>query len=108
MRRFLLSGIVAGLALAGCASEAPAPAAGEEAPASHSLVLGGGGLAAGDKTIAFSQERAEAEAALAGGGRLVLRPSGTEPVVRVTVEADDDALMRQVLERLAGAVRAAA
>ena len=52
--------------------------------------------------------RADAEAALAGRGRLVLRPSGTEPVVRVTVEADAAALMRQVLERLAEVVRAAA
>ena len=51
--------------------------------------------------------RAEAEAALEGRGRLVLRPSGTEPVVRVTVEADDASLMDQVLERLAGVVRAA-
>ena len=51
--------------------------------------------------------RAEAEAALLGRGRLVLRPSGTEPVVRVTVEADDEALMASVLERLAGVVRAA-
>jgi len=51
--------------------------------------------------------RAEAEAALQGRGRLVLRPSGTEPVVRVTVEADDEALMQRVLERLSEAVRAA-
>ncbi len=57
---------------------------------------------------AVQAARAEAEAALAGRGRLVLRPSGTEPVVRVTVEADDDQLMRQVLERLAEVVRAAA
>jgi phosphoglucosamine mutase len=51
--------------------------------------------------------RREAEAALEGRGRLVLRPSGTEPVVRVTVEAADAALMEQVLERLSSAVRAA-
>jgi phosphoglucosamine mutase len=51
--------------------------------------------------------RIEAEAALDGRGRLVLRPSGTEPVVRVTVEAADAALMEQVLERLSSAVRAA-
>ena len=57
---------------------------------------------------AVQAARAEAEAALAGRGRLVLRPSGTEPVVRVTVEADDAALMQQVLERLAEVVRAAA
>jgi phosphoglucosamine mutase len=57
---------------------------------------------------AVQAARAEAEAALAGRGRLVLRPSGTEPVVRVTVEANDGELMRQVLDRLAEAVRAAA
>jgi phosphoglucosamine mutase len=57
---------------------------------------------------AVQAARAEAEMALAGRGRLVLRPSGTEPVVRVTVEADDGELMRQVLDRLAEAVRAAA
>ncbi|KFN51037.1 hypothetical protein N790_14860 [Arenimonas malthae CC-JY-1] len=57
---------------------------------------------------AVQAARAEAEAALAGRGRLVLRPSGTEPVVRVTVEADDAALMQQVLDRLAEVVRAAA
>jgi phosphoglucosamine mutase len=51
--------------------------------------------------------RAEAEAALLGRGRLVLRPSGTEPVVRVTVEADDEGLMQRVLDRLAEVVRAA-
>ncbi len=68
-------------------------------------------IAAGAKPLdapAVQAARAEAEAALAGRGRLVLRPSGTEPVVRVTVEADDEALMQQVLDRLAGAVRAAA
>jgi phosphoglucosamine mutase len=37
----------------------------------------------------------------------VLRPSGTEPVVRVTVEADDAALMQLVLDRLSAAVQAA-
>ncbi len=51
---------------------------------------------------------AQAQAAVAGRGRAFLRPSGTEPVVRVTVEADDDALMQSTLERLAEAVRAAA
>jgi phosphoglucosamine mutase len=56
---------------------------------------------------AVQAARAEAEAVLAGKGRLVLRASGTEPVVRVTVEAADAALVQQVLERLSGAVRAA-
>jgi len=57
---------------------------------------------------AVREARAEAEAALKGRGRLVLRPSGTEPVVRVTVEASDAALMQQVLDRLSEVVRAAA
>ena len=51
---------------------------------------------------------ADAQAAVAGRGRAFLRPSGTEPVVRVTVEADDDALMQATLDALADAVRAAA
>ncbi len=51
---------------------------------------------------------AAAQAAVAGRGRAFLRPSGTEPVVRVTVEADDAALMASTLEALADAVRSAA
>ncbi|RZA32096.1 MAG: phosphoglucosamine mutase, partial [Lysobacteraceae bacterium] len=51
---------------------------------------------------------AEAQASVAGRGRAFLRPSGTEPVVRVTVEADDDMLVQNTLEKLADAVRAAA
>jgi phosphoglucosamine mutase len=51
---------------------------------------------------------AEARLAVEGRGRAFLRPSGTEPVVRVTVEADDVALMRATLGALADAVRAAA
>jgi phosphoglucosamine mutase len=51
---------------------------------------------------------AEAERAVQGRGRAFLRPSGTEPVVRVTVEADDAALMQATLDRLAEAVNAAA
>ncbi|UOF12847.1 phosphoglucosamine mutase [Lysobacter capsici] len=49
----------------------------------------------------------QAEAAVAGHGRAFLRPSGTEPVVRVTVEADDATLMQNTLDSLAAAVRAA-
>ena len=44
---------------------------------------------------------------LAGQGRLVIRPSGTEPVIRVMGEAEDralvDALVRDVCEAVAGA-----
>jgi phosphoglucosamine mutase len=67
-------------------------------------------IAAGVKPLdapEVQQARTAAEAALNGKGRLVLRPSGTEPVVRVTVEAADGVLMQQVLDRLAEVVRAA-
>ena len=51
---------------------------------------------------------ADAQRAVEGRGRAFLRPSGTEPVVRVTVEADDAALVQSTLDALAEAVRAAA
>jgi phosphoglucosamine mutase len=51
---------------------------------------------------------ADAQRAVEGRGRAFLRPSGTEPVVRVTVEADDAALMQSTLDKLAEAVKAAA
>ena len=56
---------------------------------------------------AVQAARKQAEDSLEGKGRLVLRPSGTEPVVRVTVEAADAALMERVLSELSDAVRAA-
>ncbi|MDR2895249.1 MAG: phosphoglucosamine mutase [Propionibacteriaceae bacterium] len=48
---------------------------------------------------------AAAEAELAGAGRVVLRPSGTEPVVRVMVEADTHDRAQGVAEHLADVVR---
>ena len=46
----------------------------------------------------------EAERALEGGGRIILRPSGTEPVVRVTVEGKNVEQVQQLARRLAGVV----
>ncbi|HEX8498415.1 MAG TPA: phosphoglucosamine mutase [Actinomycetales bacterium] len=48
---------------------------------------------------------ASAELELAGQGRVLLRPSGTEQLVRVMVEATEAAHARSVAERLAGLVR---
>ena len=45
------------------------------------------------------------QAQLAGHGRVVLRPSGTEPLVRVTVEAVDADLVARLVDELAAAVR---
>ena len=44
---------------------------------------------------------------LAGRGRVVLRASGTEPVVRVMVEADGRALAQSCAEQLVGALQPA-
>ena len=49
---------------------------------------------------------AEEEAALGDNGRVLLRPSGTEPIVRVMVEAATEELAHDVAGRLAGVVRA--
>ncbi len=49
----------------------------------------------------------EAESELNGQGRVILRPSGTEPVVRVTVEGRESSRVQVLAEQLADAVREA-
>lgn len=51
---------------------------------------------------------AEGEAALAGRGRLVIRPSGTEPLIRVMAEGDDAGQVERVVDMICDAVRAVA
>jgi len=48
---------------------------------------------------------AEAEQALDGKGRVLLRPSGTEPLLRVMVEGEDKLLVEQSAQRIADVVR---
>ncbi|QLB12837.1 phosphoglucosamine mutase [Bisgaardia hudsonensis] len=47
----------------------------------------------------------EVEAKLAGKGRILLRKSGTEPLIRVMVECEDGALAQECAEKIASAVR---
>jgi phosphoglucosamine mutase len=50
---------------------------------------------------------ADVESRLAGAGRIVLRPSGTEPLIRVMVEGREEPLARACAEQIAEAVRVA-
>ena len=50
----------------------------------------------------------DGHAALANSGRLVIRKSGTEPLIRIMGEGDDRQLVRRVVEDIAGAVSKAA
>jgi phosphoglucosamine mutase len=53
----------------------------------------------------IAQAVAAAEARLGDSGRVLLRPSGTEPMVRVMVEAADQPVADEIAESLAAVVR---
>jgi phosphoglucosamine mutase len=59
-----------------------------------------------DAAEQVAAEIAAVEARLAGHGRVLLRPSGTEPLLRVMVEATDTAVANEAAEELAAVVRA--
>jgi phosphoglucosamine mutase len=68
-------------------------------------------FARGGKPLENAQVQAAisaAEARLNGSGRVLVRPSGTEPLIRVMAEGDDRALVQQLVSEIAGAVKAAA
>jgi phosphoglucosamine mutase len=56
----------------------------------------------------IAEAAARVEARIAGRGRILLRPSGTEPLLRVMVEGEDPEEVLAAAEELAGTVRAAA
>jgi phosphoglucosamine mutase len=66
---------------------------------------------AGGKPLDNAQVKnaiAEAEKRLNGAGRVLVRASGTEPIIRIMAEGDDEKLVGQLVREIAGAVRGAA
>ena len=57
---------------------------------------------------AVKKRIADAEQELEGRGRLLIRKSGTEPLIRVMAEGDDPALVEKVVDDICEAVQAAA
>lgn len=56
---------------------------------------------------AVMRKIAEAEARIAGLGRILIRKSGTEPLIRVMAECEDEALLRETVAGIVAAVEAA-
>ena len=50
---------------------------------------------------------AEGEKELSGTGRLLIRKSGTEPLIRVMAEGEDEALVGAVVDRICGVIQTA-
>jgi phosphoglucosamine mutase len=61
-----------------------------------------------DKHDAIKKAQTDAEKSLSGKGRVLLRPSGTEPVLRVMVEGEPRDAIQSAAERIADAVKQAA
>ena len=47
----------------------------------------------------------DAKATLGDGGRIVVRPSGTEPLIRVMAEGEDEALVKTQVDTVAEVIR---
>jgi phosphoglucosamine mutase len=60
------------------------------------------------KHHSITKAQADAERSLSGRGRVLLRPSGTEPVLRVMVEGEPREAIESAADSIARAVRSAA
>jgi phosphoglucosamine mutase len=105
-------GLVAGLQVLAALVEAKSPASEllrqfEPLPQLHKNVRFNGGTEPLESDI-VRKRIAAAEAELAGRGRLVIRKSGTEPLIRVMAEGDDPALVERLVDEICEAVQAAA
>jgi phosphoglucosamine mutase len=61
-----------------------------------------GGSPLDDKNVKSAIK--DAEAMLGNTGRLVIRPSGTEPLIRVMAEGEDETLVRKIVNDLCGVI----
>ena len=104
-------GLVAGLQVLAALVEAKKPASEllrqfEPLPQLLKNVRFNGGAPLEDASV--RKRIAAAEAELEGRGRLVIRKSGTEPLIRVMAEGDDPALVERLVDDICEAVQSAA
>lgn len=59
-----------------------------------------------DSSVAISAAMKSVQDQLGSTGRVILRPSGTEPLIRVTLEGTDEKQLNHLAEELADVVRA--
>jgi phosphoglucosamine mutase len=67
----------------------------------------GKGTAAQMKNAGVKAAISDGETRLGTTGRLLIRPSGTEPVIRVMAEGDDNALITEIVDRIVTAIEGA-
>ncbi len=100
-------GLVAALQVLACVRRADKPASEvcrkfEPVPQLLKNVRINGGAPLENSSV--KEAIAEAETQLGDTGRLLIRPSGTEPLIRVMAEGDDAALVRTVVDDIVGAI----
>ena len=103
-------GLVAALQVLACLVETGRPASEvlhvfDPLPQLLKNVRFGGGAPLEDAAVKAAI--AAGEARLEGSGRLVIRKSGTEPLIRVMAEGEDEALVGEVVDSICEAVEAA-
>jgi phosphoglucosamine mutase len=103
-------GLVAALQILACLIEEAKPASEllhrfDPLPQLLKNVRFGGGAPL--ETESVKSAIASAESRLEGTGRLVIRKSGTEPLIRVMAEGEDEALVEAVVDSICEAVKAA-
>ena len=100
-------GLVSALQVLACIKRADKPASEvcrqfEPVPQVLKNVRFSGGAPLENKTVQSAID--DARSRLGKRGRLVIRPSGTEPLIRVMAEADDKTLVEQVVDEIVGVI----